>query len=338
MDTTRPGPLAGLTVVEAGGIGPTPFAGLLLAQMGAEVVRLQRPGEAHHGLDRGKRLESVDLKSLEGRSAALALIEGADALIEGFRPGVMERLGLGPEAALGRNPRLVYGRMTGWGQAGPLAQAAGHDLNYIALSGLLHAMGGAGRPPDPPLNVVGDFGGGALYLLCGLLAALLQARTTGRGQVVDCAIVDGAASLSTLFLGLRGEGLWSEEREDNLLDGAAPFYRCYACADGRFVSVAAIEPQFYAVLRERLGLADPLFDRQYDRAAWPEQRERLEALFATRTREQWCALLEGSDACFAPVLSFAEAPDHPHNRARAVFADGWPRPAPRFSPPGAEPG
>lgn len=338
MDSVGERPLSGLKVVEAGGIGPTPFAGLLLAQMGAEVIRLERAGEAHHGLARGKRLVALDLKSASGRDDALDLIDAADALIEGFRPGVMERLGLGPEAALERNPRLVYGRMTGWGQHGPLAQAAGHDLNYIALSGLLHAMGPADRPPNPPLNVVGDFGGGALYLVCGVLAAVLQARGAGRGRVVDCAIVDGAASLATLFLGLREEGLWSERREDNLLDGAAPFYRCYACADGRFVSVAAIEPQFYAVLRERLGLADPLFDRQYDRAAWPEQRASLEALFATRTRGQWCELLEGSDACFAPVLSFPEAPGHPHNRARGVFADGWPRPAPRFSPPDADPG
>jgi len=337
------GPLAGMKVLEAGGIGPGPFAAMLLAEMGADVVRFDRPGQSaddHHGMGRGKRSIALDLKSEAGRGAALTLIDRADALIEGFRPGVMERLGLGPEVALERNPRLAYGRMTGWGQEGPLAQAVGHDLNYIALSGLLHAMGRKGSPPAPPLNVVGDFGGGALYLVMGLLAAVLHARASGRGQVVDCAIVDGAASLGGLFRGLRAEGVWSEGREDNLLDGGAPFYDVYECAEGGFVSVAAVEPGFYAVLRERLGLdGDERFDGQYDRRAWPEQKAALTALFLTRTREDWCAALEGSEACFAPVLSFAEAPGHPHNRARGVFAEGavaWPAAAPRFSAtPGA---
>ncbi|WP_125955344.1 CaiB/BaiF CoA-transferase family protein [Novosphingobium sp. MD-1] len=330
---TCDGPLKGLRVIEFSGIGPAPFAAMLLADMGADVIRIDRPNAPiEYVLARGKRSIALDMKQAADREMAIELIGQAEILIEGFRPGVMERLGLGPEPMLATNSKLVYGRMTGWGQYGPLAQAAGHDLNYIAISGALHAIGLAEGPPLPPLNLVGDFGGGSLYLVMGLLAALSHARATGQGQVVDAAMSDGASSLMGLFYGLKARGEWNDARSANFLDGAAPYYRCYRCADGGWVSIAAIEPQFWAQLRERVGLIDPLFDRRDDTASWPEMSQALENIFATRTRDQWCDLLEGSDACFAPVLSLSEAPLHPHNQARGTFtSDAQAAPAPRFS-------
>ena len=335
------GPLEGVKVVEMAGIGPGPFAAMMLSDMGAEVVRVRRPGAPGHGrgpvdvMGRGRRTVDVDLRAPGAVDSVLGLIARADALVEGFRPGVMERLGLGPEPCLARNPRLVYGRMTGWGQSGPLSQAAGHDLNYIAISGALHAIGPAGGKPLVPLNYLGDFGGGGMLLAFGVVCALFEARGSGRGQVVDAAMTDGAALLSAMMYGQHAAGKWSNRRGENVLDGGAHFYDTYACADGRHVAVGAIEPQFYATLRERCGIDDPLFDRQMDPEAWPELRRRLAALFATRSRDEWCALLEGSDACFAPVLDWDEAPRHAHNVARGTFAtvDGvvQPAPAPRFS-------
>ncbi|KMO11409.1 CaiB/BaiF CoA transferase family protein [Methylobacterium platani] len=337
--TGQGGPLAGLRIVEFAGIGPGPFAAMLLADMGAELVRLDRPGGAdpysRNVVARGRPTVTVDLKDPADRAGALALLERADALIEGFRPGVMERLGLGPDAVLARNPRLVYGRMTGWGQDGPLARAAGHDITYMAVTGALAAIGPAERPV-PPLNLVGDYGGGALYLVTGLLAALLSAGRTGRGQVVDAAICDGAASLMAMFSELASQGRWSDRREANLLDGGAPWYRTYACADGNHVALGALEPHFYALFRRLTGLdADPDFDRRDDPEIWPVLRRKLEALFLTKTRDDWCRLLEGTDACLAPVLALGEAADHPHLAARQTFVtvDGTvqPAPAPRFS-------
>jgi alpha-methylacyl-CoA racemase len=330
---TSDGPLKGLRVVEFSGIGPAPFAAMLLADMGADVVRIDRPNAPmEYVLARSKRSIALNMKQAGDRDIAINLIANAEILIEGFRPGVMERLGLGPESMFRINPRLVYGRMTGWGQFGPLAQAAGHDLNYIAISGALHAIGSADGPPLPPLNLVGDFGGGSLYLVMGLLAALTHARATGQGQVVDAAMSDGASSLMGLFYGLKARGEWNDARSANFLDGAAPYYRCYRCADGAWVSIAAIEPQFWTELRERVGLTDPLFDRRDDPASWSEISQALEQIFATRTREQWCELLEGTDACFAPVLSLSEAPLHPHNRSRGTFtSNAQAAPAPRFS-------
>jgi alpha-methylacyl-CoA racemase len=341
------GPLAGVRVVEMVGLGPCPFAAMMLADMGAEVIRIDRqraPGAAapfdflgsvHDVTARGRRSLALDLKQPAARDIVLALAARADILIEGFRPGVMERLGLGPEPCLAANPKLVYGRVTGWGQHGPLAQAAGHDINYLALTGMLHAMGRADAPPAPPLNLVGDFGGGAMMLAFGVLCALHEARRSGAGQVVDAAMTDGAALLGAMVYGLRAQGQWSDAREANLFDGGAPFYDCYACADGKFVSVGALEPAFYALLLERSGASDAAFDAQMERAAWPALKARFAGLFATRTRAQWCALLEGSDACFAPVLDMGEAPAHAHNRARASFVDiggvTQPAPAPRFS-------
>lgn len=339
------GPLAGVRVVEFAGIGPGPFCAMLLSDMGADVVRIDREGSRGAApfevTARGRRSVALDLKSEAGRATALALIAKADALIEGFRPGVMERLGLGPDAALAANPKLVYGRMTGWGQTGPLSHAAGHDLNYIALSGALHAMGRAGAPPSPPLNLVGDYGGGALYLAMGICAALFEAVRSGRGQVIDAAMTDGAASLAAMFYGLRAAGVWSDERDANLLDGGAPFYDCYECACGGFVSIGSLEPQFYALLLEKTGLQeDPAFAAQMDKSQWGAMSERLAALIKTRTRAEWTALMEGGDVCFAPVLTWAEAPQHPHNQARETFItkDGviQPNAAPRFSrTPGA---
>ncbi|MBV8661584.1 MAG: CoA transferase [Hyphomicrobiales bacterium] len=335
----RSGPLAGLRIVEFAGIGPGPFAAMLLADMGADVVRLDRPSGSdpysRNVIARGRPRVAADLKDPLEIERVLGLLDSADALIEGFRPGVMERLGLGPDVVLARNPRLVYGRMTGWGQSGPLAQAAGHDINYIAVTGALAAIGDDDGPV-PPLNLVGDYGGGSLYLVAGLLAALLSAARTGEGQVVDCAIADGAASLMAMFSELSSQGRWSDRRGANLLDGGAPFYRAYACADGRHIALGALEPQFYALFRKLVGLADdPDFDRRDDPAVWPQLRAKLAALFLTRTREEWSRLLEGTDACFAPVLTLAEAPDHPHLAARGTFVtiDGvtQPAPAPRFS-------
>ena len=346
------GVLSDLRVVEIAGLGPAPFCGMLLADMGADVVLVERPaGEGGDLLSlgrnaivhRGKRSLALDLKDPQAVDAVLRLVDGADALIEGMRPGVMERLGLGPDACLARNPRLVYGRMTGWGQDGPLAQAAGHDINYIALSGALWFSGAPGQPPMAPPTLVGDLGGGALYLAMGVLAALLSARRTGAGQVIDAAIVDGSANLMNLLLSAHAAGQQPFERGRGLLDGPH-WYGTYACADGAFVSVGALEPQFNALLFARLGLADdPDFRNPYDPRLWPRLRERLAALFATRPRPHWVALLEGSDACFAPVLTPAEALAHPHLAARGVYAtrDGvlQAAPAPRFSAtPSGEPG
>ncbi|MEJ0061067.1 MAG: CaiB/BaiF CoA-transferase family protein [Terricaulis sp.] len=320
------GPLNGVKVLEFAGIGPGPFCCMLLSDMGADVVRIDRKGarggSKHDVTARGRRSVALDLKLDADRALALGLIGKADVLIEGFRPGVMERLGLGPDEALGANPRLIYGRMTGWGQTGPLAQAAGHDINYIALSGALHAMGRKDAPPAPPLNLVGDFGGGALYLAMGVCAALVEAGRSGKGQVIDCAMTDGAASLMAMFYGMRSAGWWSDERDANLLDGGAPFYDVYECADGQYVAIGSIEPNFYALLLEKTGLAgDPAFGGQMDRAAWPELSAKLASAIKTKTRDQWSALMEGTDVCFAPVLSMAEAPGHPHNVARGAFTE-----------------
>jgi alpha-methylacyl-CoA racemase len=333
------GPLVGLKVVEFAGIGPAPFCGMLLADLGADVVRIDRKetvGHKHRDLaGRGKRSVAVDLKHAEGVEAALLLIEKADALIEGFRPGVMERLGLGPDVVGKRNPKLVYGRMTGWGQTGPWSSMAGHDIDYIALTGALHAMGRAGEPPAPPLNLVGDFGGGALYLAFGLCAALWEARASGKGQVIDCAMTDGAASLMGMFYGMRASGMWNDNRGDNLLDGGAHFYDTYECADGKWLAIGAIEPQFHAVLMKGLGLADSDFPHRMDRKHWPDYSKRIADVVRTKSRDEWMAIFENTDACVAPVLDMVEAPKHPHNAARGTFADAFgviqPAPAPRFS-------
>lgn len=331
----RSGPLNGLRIVEFAGIGPGPFAGMLLADMGADMIRLDRPSGSdpysRHVIPRSRPSVAVDLKNPADKDRVLALLDGADALIEGFRPGVMERLGLGPDVVLARNRRLVYGRMTGWGQSGPLAQAAGHDINYIAITGALAAIGDA-HGPIPPLNLVGDYGGGSLYLVAGLLAALLSAARTGEGQVVDCAICDGAASLMAMFSELSSQNRWSEERASNMLDGGMPYYRAYACSDGRHIALGPLEPQFYALFRKLVGLEDdPAFDKRDD----PALHAKFEALFLTKTRDEWSRLLEGTDACFAPVLTLSEAPAHPHLAARGTFVevDGvmQPAPAPRFS-------
>jgi alpha-methylacyl-CoA racemase len=338
------GPLAGVKILELAGIGPGPMGAMLLADMGATVLRIQRPGGSGLGLERPLRYDlllrgrysvAVDLKAPAGRALALRLVERADALIEGFRPGVTERLGLGPDDCLARNPRLAYGRVTGWGREGPLAQAAGHDLNYIALAGALHAFGRRGGPPTPPLNLLADYAGGALYLAFGLVCGILEARRSGQGQVVDAAMVDGVASLMTAFHGMVAAGLASHERGTNHLDTGAHFYNVYECSDGRWISIAPIEGKFYAELLRRLDLDPKSLPSQTDREHWPEAQARFAQLFKTRTREEWRALLEGSDACFAPVLTTDEAPNHPHNRARGTYVeiDGivQPAPAPRFS-------
>ncbi len=345
------GPLSGVKVLELPAIGPVPYAGMLLSDLGADVVRLDRIEPGPFGewgdprfdvLSRGRRSIRVNLKDPRGRDIAMRLVERSDALIEGWRPGVAERLRLGPDVCLERNPRLVYGRMTGWGQDGPLAQAAGHDIDYIALTGALHAIGKRGQGPTVPLNLIGDFGGGALFLVVGVLSALLEARSSGRGQVVDAAMVDGAASLMTVFYGALASGFWRDERGVNLLDGGAPFYGVYRTKDDKWVAVGAIEPQFYGELIERLGLAGEDLPAQLDVAEWPRLRQRLAEVFATKTREEWCELLEGTDACFAPVLRLAEAPEHPHMKERGTFIDiggvEQPAPAPRFSRSHAEVG
>jgi len=342
-DAMGQGPLSGLKVLEFAGIGPGPFCGMLLSDLGADVVRIDRKGAGRGSPSdvtaRGRRSVAMDLKSPAAVEACLKLMETADAVFEGFRPGVMERLGLGPEAALGRNPKLVYGRMTGWGQTGPWSSAAGHDMNYIAISGALAAIG-TGDKPIPPLNLVGDFGGGALYLAFGLLAALIHARATGEGQVVDCAMCDGAASLMAMFYGMKSAGIWREGRRANLLDGGAHFYDTYQCADGGWISIASIEPQFYALLLEKTGISDPEFKSQMDRDSWSAKREKLAAVIAAKTRDEWCAIMDATDVCFAPILDMNEAPHHPHNAARQTFVEvagvTQPAPAPRFSAtPGA---
>ncbi len=338
------GPLSGVKIVEFAGIGPAPMGAMLLADMGADVLRIDRTQEAGLGvpmeprfsvLERSRRSLAFDLKRPEATEAALRLIEQADALIEGFRPGVMERLGVGPEVCLARNPRLVYARVTGWGQEGPLAHAAGHDLNYIALAGVAHSIGRAGQPPTPPLNLIGDFGGGALYLALGVVSALYEAKSSGQGQVVDAAMVDGAASLLSSIYGMRAAGIQSDERGANILDSGAHFYDVYETSDGKYVSIASIEAKFYAELLEKSGLGAEELPSQMDRSRWPELKERVAKLIRTKTREQWCEIMEGSDICFAPVLDMGEAPHHPHNVARDAFVevDGvtQPAPAPRFS-------
>ncbi|HKO71982.1 MAG TPA: CaiB/BaiF CoA-transferase family protein [Bradyrhizobium sp.] len=337
--STQPasGPLTGVRIVEFAGIGPGPFACMLLADMGAEVLTLDRVG-ARKNLKsvagRGRKVVELDLKDKASIAQVLDLLAHADALIEGFRPGVMERLGLGPDVVQARNPRLVYGRMTGWGQEGPLAQAAGHDINYISVTGALAAIG-TEQKPVPPLNLVGDFGGGALYLVVGVLAALLESKKSGKGQVVDAAMCDGAASLMSMFFDMTAMGRWIEGRESNFLDGGAHFYGVYECACGNFVSIGSIEPQFYALLRRHAGLTDTSFDAQMDRKAWPELKQKLVQVFKTKTREEWCKIMEGTDVCFAPVLTMAEAPHHPHMAARKIFVSRHgvtqPGPAPRFS-------
>ena len=337
------GPLNGLRVIEFASIGPVPLAGMLLSDLGADLVRIDRlePSGLGVAMDkrfdvnaRGRRSVALDLKSPAGRDAALRLLDGADVLIEGLRPGVIEKLGLGPADCHARNPRLVIGRMTGFGQTGPLASAAGHDLNYIALSGALHAIGAAGGKPLPPLNLVGDYGGGALYLAFGVMAAVFERAHSGRGQVVDAAMVDGAASLTSIFYGLHAAGHWTGPRGGNLLDGGAPFYDTYETADVRYISLAALEPKFFAQLAAALDLPQRFVQRQYDRKLWPEMRSAIEAAVRGKTRDEWCAVLEGSDACFAPVLSFDEAPAHAHAVQRGAFVtlDGvvQPAPAPRF--------
>ncbi|HWA38003.1 MAG TPA: CaiB/BaiF CoA-transferase family protein [Burkholderiales bacterium] len=336
------GPLAGVRVVEFEAIGPAPFAGMLLADMGAEVLVVDRPSATDLGLKRarredvmmrGKRSVTLDLKNDLSRDTVFQLVERADVLIEGFRPGVMERLGLGPEAVHARNPRLVYGRMTGWGQDGPLAPRAGHDINYIALSGVLGAIGRRGQAPVPPLNLVGDFGGGGMLLAFGVVCAVLEARRSGRGQVVDAAMVEGAALLAAMFSGLLAAGTWQEERGANVLDTGAPWYDVYETKDGGHVAIGSIEARFFNELTERLGLKD--VPPQHERSRWPEMRALFERTFKSRTRDEWCAVFEGSDACFAPVLGWSEARAHPHNVARSGYVEvagvPQPAPAPRFS-------
>ncbi len=337
------GPLAGVRVLELAGIGPVPFCGMLLADMGAEILRIDRPDPGlrsdrnprHDLLNRGRRSAAMDLKDPRCIKLVSRLAGQADILLEGFRPGVMERLGLGPEPLLAEHPHLVYGRMTGWGQEGPLARRAGHDINYIALSGALHAMGRPGEPPQPPLNLIGDFGGGALYLAFGVLSAVIEAKRSGRGQVVDAAMLDGALSLMTMAFGMRQMGLWSAARGENFLDGSAPYYRCYETADGNFVAVGAVEPEFWAELLRRMGLEgiDPA--QQRNRSTWPDTERRLAEAFRTKNRAEWCLLLEDFDTCFAPVLGMDEISSHPHMRARDSLVDTFgipaPAPAPRLS-------
>ena len=340
MTEQRTGPLSGVRVIELAGIGPGPYAGMLLADLGAEVIRVDRPSGgwgmgAHHFLFRGRRSVSIDLKQPGAAEVVLRLVAGADALIEGFRPGVAERLGVGPDECMAVNPRLVYGRMTGWGQDGPYAHVAGHDITYLALSGALRAFGPAGGPPVPPMNLLGDFGAGGMLLAFGMTAALLETQRSGKGQVVDAAILDGVVSLLGMMLGMRANGLWSDERVSNLLDGGAPFYDVYACADGEYVAVGAIEEQFYWQFIERLAAdADDEPPSRNDPADWPRLREWIAARFATRTRDEWAEVFGDSDACVAPVLSVEEAAKHPHVAARGSYlTDGdalAPAVAPRF--------
>jgi len=334
----RGGPLAGLRVLEFSSIGPGPHCAMLLADLGADVLRIDREGGngwPNPIVDRGRSTIVVDIRSDDGRAYCLQAADSADVLIEGFRPGVMERLGLGPDVLLARNPRLVYGRVTGWGQEGPLAKTAGHDINYIALTGALAAMGKPGESAIPPLNLVGDFGGGSMFLAFGIMAAMWERQTSGQGQVVDAAIVDGVTSLMTMFAGLMPAKRISVDRELNLLGGAAPFYRCYICKDGKEISVGALEPQFYNLLLERIGAPAALRDEQNNSTNWTERNAMLEVLFKSRTAAEWRALLEGTDACFAPVLQLADAPHHPHLQVRGTYveADGLLQaaPAPRFS-------
>ena len=344
------GVLDGVTVIELAGIGPGPFAGMMLADHGARVIRIERPGNAGRFgeggnrdiLNRNRERIELDLKDPAAVATLKELLRGADALVEGYRPGVLERLGLGPDVLLAENHRLVIGRMTGWGQDGPMAPLAGHDINYIALSGALHSYGRAGEKPTFPVNAVGDFGGGGMLMAFGIVAAILNARTTGQGQVVDCAMVDGAAILSAMTYTFLGNGQWRDERGVNLLDGGTHFYDTYETSDGKWISLGSIEPQFYALLMEKTGLTDdPDFAQQMNPAQWGPLKDRMTALLLTRTRDEWCAIMDGTDICFAPVLSLKEAPQHPHNVARGTFVeDGGmvqPAPAPRFSATPAPP-
>ena len=334
------GPLNGYTVIELAGIGPAPMGGMVLADMGAEVIRIERAGAGGlHMKDvssRGKKSVAINLKEAQGIETLLRMVENADVLIDPFRPGVCEKLGIGPDVCLERNPRLVFARMTGWGQEGPLAQAAGHDINYISITGALFAMGRKGEKPVPPLNLVGDFGGGGMLLVTGILAALLETASSGKGQVIDAAMVDGAAQLMWMFYGFQALGMWNEkERESNMLDGGAHFYDTYECADGEYISVGSIEPQFYALLKEKAGLSEEDFGEQNNAALWPQQKEKLAAVFKGKSQAEWCELREGTDVCFAPVVNFMDAPQHPANVARNTYIelDGMvqPAPAPRFS-------
>ena len=338
------GPLEGIRIIELQGIGPGPFCGMMLADMGADVVRVDRAANVRGGdpgtppvdvLARNRRSLGVDLKNPDGAEVVLKLVEGADGLVEGFRPGVMERLGIGPEECLARNPKLVYGRMTGWGQDGPYAPWSGHDINYISLAGALGAIGRKGQAPVPPLNLVGDFGGGGMLLAFGMVCGILEAQRSGRGQVIDAAMVDGAAVLAGFIWGLRAMGVWQDERGTNLLDTGSHFYDVYECADGEYISIGSIEPQFYTELLDKLGMADQELPAQMSRADWPEMKRRVSGLFLTRTRAEWCEIMEHTDICFAPVLTPAEAPEHPHNVARSTFVEvagvTQPAPAPRFS-------
>jgi alpha-methylacyl-CoA racemase len=338
-----PGPLTGLRIIEIAGIGPGPFAGMMLADHGAEVIRVERPGASPARgtadtdiLARGRRAIAIDLKQPEGVAVLRDLARTADGLIEGFRPGVMERLGLGPDVLLADNPKIVFGRMTGWGQTGPLARTAGHDIDYIAIAGALHAFGRAGEKPTPPINMVADFGGGGMFLAFGMVSAILHAQRTGQGQVIDCAMVDGAAVLMSMIWSLRAAGAWRDERGVNPLDTGAHFYETYETADGKHLAVGAIEPQFYAEMRRLAGLAeDRELDAQLNPANWPHLKQKLAAVFATRTRDEWTAIFDGTDACVSPILSMAEAPAHPHNATRATFIETagvtQPAPAPRYS-------
>lgn len=338
------GPLVGCRVVEIAGTGPGPMCAMLLSDMGAEVLRIERIIPSELGMTiparfnlmkRGRRSVAIDLGREEGVRIVLRLVEQADALIEGFRPGVAERLGIGPEECFRHNPKLIYGRMTGWGQEGPLAHAPGHDINYVSLVGALHAIGRSGEAPVPPLNLVGDFSGGALYLAFGIVCGLLEASRSGQGQIVDVAMVDGVASMMTAFWGLKAMGMWIDQRGENLLDTGAHFYNVYETADRRYISIGSIEPRFYEELLRQTGLEREELPDQMDRSKWPEMRKRLGAVFKKKTRDEWCAIMEGTDICFAPVLSMEEAPNHPHNKARGLFVeiDGviQPGPAPRFS-------
>ena len=334
------GPLKGLKIIEMAGIGPGPFCGMVLADLGAEIIRVDRAsaigtGSKKEPSNRGKKSIAVDLKAKEGVEVVLKLVETADAIFEGFRPGVMERLGIGPEVCLARNDRIVFGRMTGWGQEGPLANAAGHDINYISLSGALAAIGRPGSPPVPPLNLIGDFGGGGMLLALGLVAALLESRESKKGQVVDAAMTDGSALLMTMIYSMQSSGMWKTTMGSNLLDGGSHFYDTYECKDGKFISIGSIEPQFYALLCQIAELDEKVFSKQMSRDLWPEQKEEIKKIFLKKTRDEWCELMEGTDVCFAPVLDMSEAPQHPHNKERKTFIDlegvTQPAPAPRFS-------